>query len=176
MTLDDSVDPTQDAHVSNHPGVRRVRAALAAHGVTGDVRILSGSGRTAAHAADQLGVDVAQIANSLVFRIGASADAQPLLVLTSGRHRVDTDRVARVLGVERVHRADADLVRSATGFAIGGVSPVGHPAPIPTLVDRALGEHDVVWAAAGHPNAVFPTTFDELVRVSGGRVADVGDD
>jgi prolyl-tRNA editing enzyme YbaK/EbsC (Cys-tRNA(Pro) deacylase) len=113
---------------------------------------------------------VGAIANSLVF----VADGSPLLVLTSGAHRVDTAWVARVVGAATVRRADADFVRTHTGFAIGGVAPVAHPEAIKTLVDTWLAKYDVVWAAAGHPHWVFPTTFEELVRISGGSVADVG--
>jgi len=157
--------------ITDHPAVNRVRAALAAHGVDRRVTILDGSARTAAQAAQQLGVDVGQIANSLVFRLGPATSTEPLLILTSGRHRVDTTMVAGLLAVEGVHRADADLVRAATGFTIGGVSPVAHPAPLRTLVDAALADYEVVWAAAGHPHAVFPTTYDELLRITGGTAA-----
>ncbi|HJX44417.1 MAG TPA: YbaK/EbsC family protein, partial [Geodermatophilus sp.] len=97
------------------------------------------------------------------------------LVLTSGAHRVDTARVAALLGVPRVQRADADFVREHTGQPIGGVAPVGHPAPIGTLVDVELARYEQVWAAAGHPSAVFPTTYDELLRLTGGTPAEVGD-
>lgn len=158
-----------------HPSVVRVRAALAAAEVRGDVVVLDGAARTAAQAAAYLGVDVAQIANSLVFatRSGPDAAPAPLLVLTSGGHRVDTAKVAADLGLAEVGRADPDFVRERTGFAIGGVAPVGHLAPVTTLVDSALAAYEVIWAAAGHPHAVFPTTFAELVRISGGRPATV---
>jgi prolyl-tRNA editing enzyme YbaK/EbsC (Cys-tRNA(Pro) deacylase) len=154
-----------------HPNVVRVQQALIAAGAQGDVRLLDQSARTAAEAAAALGVEVGQITNSLVF----VADREPLLVLTSGRHRVDTARVAEVVGVAKVGRADAEFVREHTGVAIGGVSPVGHPRPIRTLIDVALRDYDVVWAAAGHTHAVFPTSFDELVRLTGGTPAYVGD-
>lgn len=157
--------------IEGHPAVTRVRHALLAHGVAAPVTILDGSARTAAEAAAQLGVAVGQIANSLVFRTGPATAPEPLLVLTSGRHRVDTTMVARMLSVDGVHRADADLVRTATGFAIGGVPPLGHPAPLRTLVDTALADYEVIWAAAGHPHAVFPTTYDELARITGGTPA-----
>ena len=124
---------------------------------------------TAVAAAAALGVEVGQIANSLVF----DADGKPLLVLTSGAHRVDTAKVADLLGVQRVRRAAPDFVRAATGQPIGGVAPVGHAEPVETLVDAALGQFDVVWAAGGHPRAVFRTSFDELVRLTGGRRAEV---
>ena len=148
-----------------HPSVSNVVSALRSAGASGEVRVLDDSARTAAEAAAALGCDVGAIANSLVF----TADDEPLLVLTSGAHRVDTAVVAEVLGAERVRRADPDTVRSATGQVIGGVAPVGHPAPLTTLVDTALQQHDVVWAAAGHAHAVFPTTYDELLRLTGGR-------
>ena len=105
---------------------------------------------TAAAAAAALGVEVGQIANSLVF----DADGDPLLVLTSGAHRVDTGKVAALIGVRRVRRASPDFVRAATGQAIGGVAPVGHPVPLRTLVDRDLAQYDEVWAAGGIPHAV----------------------
>ncbi|MCW2681150.1 MAG: YbaK/prolyl-tRNA synthetase associated region [Frankiales bacterium] len=152
-----------------HPSVSNVVAALRERGATGEVRVLDDSARTAAEAAAALGVDVGAIASSLVF----TADGEPLLVMTSGAHRVDTSAVAALLGVGSVKRADADTVRAATGQVIGGVAPVGHPAPLPTLVDTALAAHDVVWAAAGHAHAVFPTTYDELLRLTGGRPAQV---
>ena len=156
----------------SHPSVVRVTDRLAELGATGSVKVLDGSARTAAQAAEQLGIEVAQIANSLVF----SADGAPLLVLASGGHRVDTTKVAALVGAASVDRADADFVRTHTGFAIGGVAPVGHPEPLRTLVDTALGRYDEVWAAAGHPHAVFPTTYDELLRLTGGAAADVGVD
>ena len=139
-------------------------------GVAGEVRVLPESAPTAAAAAAQLGCDVGAIANSLVF----AADGAPLLVMTSGAHRVDTARVASLAGAGVVARADPRSVRAWTGQVIGGVGPVGHPAPIRTLVDDWLAKYDVVWAAAGHPHAVFPTSFDELVRITGGTSAEVG--
>src|SRR5450432_701223 len=153
------------------PQAVAVQAALVAAGVRGEVRRLDESARTAAEAAAALGVEVGQIANSLVF----VADGDPLLVLTSGRHRVDTARVAVLVGVTKVGRADADFVREHTGVSIGGVSPIGHPHPLRTLVDIALNDYDVVWAAAGHTHAVFPTTFDELLTLTSGTPAEVGD-
>ena len=158
---------------AEHPSVARVRAELTGRGAAAhQIRILDDSARTAAQAADQLGVEVAQIANSLLF----DADGAPLLVMASGGHRVDTAKVAALVGATRVRRADPDFVRTHTGFAIGGVAPVGHPHPIRTLVDRDLGAFDVLWAAAGHPHAVFPTTYDELLTITGGQPADVGVD
>jgi prolyl-tRNA editing enzyme YbaK/EbsC (Cys-tRNA(Pro) deacylase) len=145
-------------------------AVLGDLGVPGEVRELPESAPTAAAAAAQLGCEVGAIANSLVF----SADGAPLLVMTSGAHRVDTARVARLIGVSAVQRADARSVRAWTGQAIGGVGPVGHPAPIRALVDTWLEKYDVIWAAAGHPHTVFPTSFAELVRITGGTPAEVG--
>jgi prolyl-tRNA editing enzyme YbaK/EbsC (Cys-tRNA(Pro) deacylase) len=147
-----------------HPNVTRVAEILQAAGATGQPVQLDDSARTAAEAAAALGCPVGAIASSLVF----AADGEPLLIVTSGAHRVDTEHVAGLIGVARIKRADADLVRTATGYAIGGVAPVGHPAPLRTLVDVALADHEVVWAAAGHSHAVFPTSYDELLRLTGG--------
>lgn len=162
--------------VAEHPAVLRVRTALGEQGAGGSVVVLDDHARTAAQAAEQLGITVAQIANSLIFAVpdpDAPGGRRPLLVLTSGAHRVDTGKVAALVGAPRLDRADADFVRERTGFAIGGVAPVGHTEPLQTLVDSALAAHGQVWAAAGHPKAVFPTTFDELVRITGGSPADV---
>jgi prolyl-tRNA editing enzyme YbaK/EbsC (Cys-tRNA(Pro) deacylase) len=153
-----------------HPSARPIQVALKNAGVLGEVRMLDDSARTAAEAAAALGVEIGQIVNSLVF----VADGEPLLVLTSGRHRVDTAKVAALIGVAKVGRADADFVREHTGISIGGVSPIGHPTQLRTIVDIALGDYDVIWAAAGHSHAVFPTTFDELVAITGGTPAAVG--
>jgi prolyl-tRNA editing enzyme YbaK/EbsC (Cys-tRNA(Pro) deacylase) len=155
---------------AEHPGVRRVAEALAAAGATGEVVELADEVRTAALAAAALGVEVGAIANSLVF----DADGEPLLVLTSGAHRVDTEQVAALLGVSALRRATPEFVRAATGQPIGGVAPVGHPAPLRTLVDVLLAEHDVVWAAGGVPHVVFATTYDELLRITAGTPAEVG--
>lgn len=152
-----------------HPTVVRVVEALEAGGWRGSARVLPDTARTAAEAAEGLGCDVGAIASSLVFL----ADGEPLLVLTSGAHRVDTLVVAARLGASVVERAPAALVREVTGYAIGGVPPVGHRRPLRTLVDVDLARHDVVWAAAGHPHAVFPTTYDELLRLTGGTPAEV---
>jgi prolyl-tRNA editing enzyme YbaK/EbsC (Cys-tRNA(Pro) deacylase) len=152
-----------------HPSAVNVADALRALGVVGQVRELPEPAPTAATAAAQLGCEVGAIANSLVF----SADGAPLLVLTSGAHRVDTGKVAALLSVAAVKRADPEFVRAATGQVIGGVAPVGHPQPLRTLVDRWLEKYDVVWAAAGDAHTVFPTSFTELVRITGGTPADV---
>ncbi len=150
--------------------VIRVREALAAEGVPGQVRRLDDSARTAKEAAEALGIVPAQIASSLIFM----ADGQAVLVVASGGHRVDTSKLSALLDGVEIGKANADDVRQATGFAIGGVAPIGHPSPIRTIVDFDLGKYDEVWAAGGHPHYVFPTTFDELVRITGGTPADVG--
>jgi prolyl-tRNA editing enzyme YbaK/EbsC (Cys-tRNA(Pro) deacylase) len=154
------------------PASDTVARALTESGVTGTVRRLDSSARTAALAAEQLGVPVGAIATSLVF----SADGHPLLVMTSGAHRVDTALLAVALGVARIERADAEFVRRHTGQPIGGVAPVGHPEPLRTVVDVALAGYPQVWAAAGHPHTVFPTSYDELVRITGGTPAVVARD
>jgi prolyl-tRNA editing enzyme YbaK/EbsC (Cys-tRNA(Pro) deacylase) len=152
-----------------HDSVERVAADLAALGVAGQVRELPEPAPTAATAAAQLGCEIGAIANSLVF----AADGAPLLVLTSGAHRVNTAKVAAELGVAALRRADPEFVYASTGQRIGGVAPVGHPRPITTLVDTTLQAYDTVWAAAGHPHAVFPTSFGELIRITSGRAMDV---
>lgn len=154
---------------SVHANTERVAAALTAGGVAADVRELDASTRTAAEAAAALGVPVGAIVKSLVF----AADGEPVLVLASGDHQVDTTAVAGTLGAAAVTRADPDLVRAATGFPIGGVAPVGHPQQLPTVVDTHLRDFTVVWAAAGTPRAVFPTTYDDLLRLTGGTPAEV---
>src|ERR1700730_9401677 len=146
-------------------------AVLRDLGGAGEVRELPESAPTAPAAAAQPGCEVGPIANSLIF----SADGAPLLVMTSGAHRVSESRVAALVGAGSVTRADARSVRGGTGQAIGGVAPVGHPAPIRTLVDTWLDKYDEVWAAAGHPHTVFPTSFAELIRVTNGTPADVGE-
>lgn len=152
-----------------HPNVARVARALHDGGARGEVRQLDSSTRTAQEAADALGVPVGAIVKSLVF----TADDSPVLVLASGDHQVDTHKVAGTLTATTVTRADADTVRAATGFPIGGVAPLAHPQPLRTVVDRHLATYDVLWAAAGTPHAVFPTTYDELLRLTGGAPADV---
>lgn len=153
-----------------HKNAEHVASELRKLGVPGEVRELPEPAPTAATAAAQLGCEVGAIANSLVF----AADGVPLLILTSGAHRVDTGKVAAELGVTELGRATPEFVHASTGQRIGGVAPVGHPAPIRTIVDNALGAYDVVWAAAGHAHTVFPTSFDELVRITAGTPMDVG--
>ncbi len=152
-----------------HPNVQAVHDVLSSAGAPGRITMLPDAVATAAAAATALGVSVGQIANSLIF----DADGEPLLVLTSGAHRVDTTKVAALVGASAVRRATPEFVREHTGQPIGGVAPVGHPKPVRTLVDTALGEYDEVWAAGGIPHAVFPTTFAELVRITGGSPAEV---
>lgn len=148
---------------------RLVHDALRAAGITGDIVVLPDAASTAVLAADALGVEVGAIANSLVF----VSDGEPLLVMTSGAHRVDTAALAARLGRGRIQRATPDQVREATGQAIGGVAPTGHPARLTTIVDEALAAYPEIWAAGGTPHTVFPLTYDELVRLTGGTVAKV---
>ena len=150
------------------PSVQRVRYALAPAELHSEIVEYAETTKTAQAAADALGTTVERIVKSLVFL----ADGEPLVVLASGINRVDTGRIGRELG-RHIDRADAARVRAATGFAIGGVAPVGYPAPVETLIDRDLLQYDVVWAAAGTPHHVFPIAPADLVRVTGGRVADV---
>ena len=156
----------------NQESVIRVRETLARLGATGEIRHLDESARTAKEAADALGIEVGQIASSLIFL----ANSRPVLVIASGAHRVDTERLSRVLNGAIIDKANATGVRIATGFAIGGVAPVGHPEPLRTVVDTALSQFETVWAAAGHPHCVFPTTYDELLRITGGEAAEVGEE
>jgi prolyl-tRNA editing enzyme YbaK/EbsC (Cys-tRNA(Pro) deacylase) len=152
-----------------HPRSRAVHDALRANGIGGEIVVLPDAASTAALAAAALGVDVGAIANSLVFW----SDGEPLLVMTSGAHRVDTTALAERLGRGSIARATPEQVRRATGQAIGGVAPTGHPAPVTTVVDEDLAGYDEIWAAGGTPHTVFPLTFDELVRLTGGPVVKV---
>jgi prolyl-tRNA editing enzyme YbaK/EbsC (Cys-tRNA(Pro) deacylase) len=152
-----------------HPSIARFRAELAARGGTGEIVVLPDSVHTAALAAEALGCEVGAIANSLLFDAGGA----PVLILTSGAHRVDTAKAAATVGVEALERATPDFVRQHTGQVIGGVSPIAHPAPVPTYIDPWLRKYDVVWAAAGHPAAVFSTTYDELVAMTGATEIEV---
>ena len=154
---------------AEHASITRFREAHARLGGTGEVVILPDSVHTAALAAAALGCEVGAIANSLLFDAGGS----PVLILTSGSHRVDTAATAARLGVPALKRATPDFVREHTGQVIGGVSPIAHPAPVPTWLDVQLQRYDVVWAAAGHPAAVFSTTFEELARMTGAPTIDV---
>lgn len=147
-----------------HPAVDRVRDALLTFGIDPEIRWFDEATTTAQAAADALGIPVGAIANSLLFTL----DGEPLLVLTSGSHRVDTEWLGEQLGGS-IGRASKEVVKLATGQVIGGVAPLGHPAPVRTLVDRALADYDTVWAAAGHAHTVFPTNYDELLRITGGE-------
>lgn len=150
------------------PAAQRVQAALAERGFDFAVQELPASTRTAAEAAAAIGCEVAHIAKSLVFR--GAASNQPVLVVASGTNRVSESRVGKLLG-EPIAKADAAFVREATGFAIGGIPPVGHVHPLTTLVDEDILQFPVIWAAAGTPHAVFRLTPKDLVDLCGGRVA-----
>ncbi|WP_109471118.1 YbaK/EbsC family protein [Ornithinimicrobium cavernae] len=152
-----------------HPRNQAVQDALTAAGIASRIQVLDEHARTAALAAAQLGCEVAAIANSLVFM----ADGQPLLVMASGAARVDTDVIASAVGADSVTKASADQVRAATGQAIGGVAPTGHPTPLQTLVDPELGAHDTIWAAGGTPDSIVPLTFQQLVTITAGHVTPV---
>ena len=157
MTLD------SPGNVLENPSVLRVVAALREHGVRGEVTVLPDAARTARAAAD-----------ALVFRAHPFDDGvRPLLVLTSGAHRVDPVKLADLLGLEEISIADAEFVRSRTGFAIGGVPPLAHLEPPMTVVDVSLSRYETIWAAAGHPHTVFPTSYDELLRLTAGIPAEV---
>jgi len=151
--------------------VKRVITALQENGCAGEIKVLSDSARTAAEAAAALGIEVGQIASSLIFKL---PDGSPLLIITSGRHRVDTDLVASNLGIEQLGRVDADYVKEQSGFSIGGVAPIGWVSPATILIDEALNDYEVVWAAAGHPHAVYPTSFAELLAITSAKPMVVG--
>jgi prolyl-tRNA editing enzyme YbaK/EbsC (Cys-tRNA(Pro) deacylase) len=153
--------------------VKRFQEAATKLGVKGEVNILSETARTAVDAANGLGIEVGQIASSLIFKLPSG---NPLLIITSGRHRVDTDLVAKNLGIPELGRADANYVKEVSGYSVGGVSPIGWTSqPEMTLIDQALNDYPVVWAASGHPHAVYPTSFDELIACTGASPMVVGD-
>src|SRR3954453_5587779 len=152
-----------------HAALARFRSEVAARGGRGRIVVLPDAVHTAALAAEALGCEVGAIANSLLF----DADGGPVLVLTSGAHRVDTGKVAALIGGGRLSRATPEFGRAHTGQVIGGVSPIAHPAPVPTYLDSWLRRYPVVWAAAGHPSAVFSTTFDELAAMTGATEIEV---
>jgi prolyl-tRNA editing enzyme YbaK/EbsC (Cys-tRNA(Pro) deacylase) len=154
---------------AEHAAVTRFKQAHSAAGGGGRVVILPDSVHTAALAAEALGCEVGAIANSLVF----DAAGTPVLILTSGAHRVDTAATAARIGVPALKRATPEFVREHTGQVIGGVSPLAHPSPVPTYLDPALRQYDEIWAAAGHPAAVFSTTYDELLAMTGAVEVDV---
>jgi len=149
---------------------QRVQDALRSAGFGNEVRELDVPVRTAAAAAEAVGCRPEQIVKSLVFR--RAETGRPLLVVASGGHRVSEDRLSALAG-EPLVMGDPRFVREVTGFAIGGIPPVGHAQAIETIVDAHLLRLDGLWAAAGHPNSLFPLTGDELVRMTGGRVAEV---
>lgn len=154
---------------AEHPSIAHFRAEHQRRGGRGEIVILPDSVHTAALAAEALGCAVGAIANSLLF----DADGSPVLILTSGDHRVDTGLAAERIGRGPLRRAAPDFVRTHTGQVIGGVSPIAHPAPVPTYLDGWLARHDVVWAAAGHPAAVFSTSYDELLALTGATPIEV---
>lgn len=161
--------------IQARPAVSRVRAALHAAGIDGEIRVLADSTRTALEAASALDVEVAQIASSLVFR---RPDGEPVLVITSGAHRVDAARVAAALGLARLERVDAAYVKSASGFSIGGVSPLGWEGEhthLTVVIDEDLAPYEVIWAAAGHPHAVFACTFAQLRDACEARTLNVAE-
>ncbi len=152
--------------------VKRVQQALIDLGVSGQIKVLSESARTAQEAADGLGIEVGQIASSLIFKL---PDHSPLLIITSGRHRVDVDLVAKNLGIEKLERVDAAYVKEISGFSIGGVAPIGWISQATIIIDKALNDYEIVWAAAGHPHAVYPTSFKELLQCTDAQPMVVGD-
>nr|WP_042181258.1 YbaK/EbsC family protein [Kibdelosporangium sp. MJ126-NF4]CEL14915.1 Uncharacterized protein SCO3165 [Kibdelosporangium sp. MJ126-NF4]CTQ96455.1 Uncharacterized protein SCO3165 [Kibdelosporangium sp. MJ126-NF4] len=161
---------------TDHPAVAKFTAALLEAGLADcaqGIRILDDDARTAVAAAQALGIEVGAIANSLVFRATHDGAVEPLLVLTSGAHRADTAAIAKIVGAEHIGRADPAFVKEHTGQTIGGVAPAGHPHPIRTLIDNHLATYPVVWAAAGHPKSVYPTTFEQLTALTRGTAADV---
>jgi prolyl-tRNA editing enzyme YbaK/EbsC (Cys-tRNA(Pro) deacylase) len=158
--------------VLSNPSVERVRAALAAASLQPQIVELPGAATTAKAAAEFLGCEVAQIANSLIFRATESDSA--VLVMSSGARRVSTEKLAQLVG-EPIGKANAEFVRSKTGFAIGGVAPVGHTAQPRTFVERGLAAWSDIWAAAGHPSTVFRLSYADLVRITGGAEAELAE-
>ena len=153
--------------------VKRFQEAATKLGVKGEVNILAETARTAIDAANGLGIEVGQIASSLIFKLPSG---NPLLIITSGRHRVDTELVAKNLGITELGRADANYVKEVSGYSVGGVSPLGWISkPEVILIDQALNDYEVVWAASGHPHAVYPTTYAELITCTGAQPMVVGD-
>jgi prolyl-tRNA editing enzyme YbaK/EbsC (Cys-tRNA(Pro) deacylase) len=166
---------------TEHASVKRVRTELESHGIATEIRHLSDTARSAAEAASVLEVEVGQIASSIVFKIETEDGERPLLVVTSGRHRVNTQKVADALGIPKLGRADADFVRNWSGFAIGGVSPVGwiHEGEVfqpQTIVDVALNDYEVVWGACGHTHVVCRLDFESLLLITGGSALAVAED
>ncbi|MFI1198978.1 YbaK/EbsC family protein [Streptomyces sp. BHT-5-2] len=166
--MSDSVTDNSLAATTAQPHPRFAEA-LVGLGLSVEVRRFPEATRTAAEAAAAVGCDLAQIVKSLIF----TADGAPVLVLMDGASRVDVERVRAELGATRVRRADADLVRETTGYAIGGVPPFGHRTRTPVLADRGILAHPTVWAAAGTPHTVFPLDPQSLVAHAGARLVDV---
>ncbi|MSO28182.1 MAG: YbaK/EbsC family protein [Candidatus Planktophila sp.] len=153
--------------------VKRFIQAAIDLGVNGQVTVLSDTARTAVDAANGLGIEVGQIASSLIFKLPSG---NPLLIITSGRHRVDTELVAKNLGIAELGRADANFVKDVSGYSVGGVAPLGWiNQPEKILIDQALNDYEIVWAASGHPHAVYPTSFAELITCTGATPMVVGD-
>ena len=153
--------------------VKRFKEAAHSLGVKGEINILAETARTAIDAANGLGIEVGQIASSLIFKLPSG---NPLLIITSGRHRVDTNLVAKNLNIPELGRADANYVKEVSGYSVGGVSPIGWiSTPEITLIDEALNDYEIVWAASGHPHAVYPTSYAELIECTGATPMVVGD-
>ena len=153
--------------------VRRFIQAATDLGVNGQVTVLAETARTAVDAANGLGIEVGQIASSLIFKFPSG---NPLLIITSGRHRVDTELVAKNLVITELGRADANYVKEVSGYSVGGVAPLGWISqPEKILIDQALNDYQVVWAASGHPHAVYPTSYAELITCTGATPMIVGD-
>ena len=157
---------------SHHPSVQRVRAWLAEAGSEANVIELSETARSAQDAANSIGTELGSIVKSLVFSVGG----KPVMALVAGDRQCDTKVLPAALGLEgKAKRADADLVRDATGFSIGGVAPVAHVQNLPLVIDASLARFETIYAAAGHPYCVFATTAAELVRLTGGALRkDIG--
>ncbi len=153
--------------------VKRFKEAADSLGVKGEINILADTARTAIDAANGLGIEVGQIASSLIFKLPSG---NPLLIITSGRHRVDTELVAKNLNIAELGRADANYVKEVSGYSVGGVSPIGWiTTPEITLIDEALNDYEIVWAASGHPHAVYPTSYAELITCTSATPMVVGD-
>lgn len=154
----------------NSSSVRKVKVAIARKGYSFEIKVLPDSTRTAKEAAEAIGCTIPEIAKSLIFK-GAESD-NPILVIASGSNRVDTEKISKLVN-EKVVKADADFIRSETGFAIGGIPPVGHKYSLNTIIDEDLMNFDVIWAAAGTPFAVFSLHSKELENITGGNIATV---
>ena len=160
-------------HILERASVKRAQEAMDRLNVSGRIHALSESARTSQEAADSLGVEVGQIASSLIFKLPSGG---ALLIITSGRHRVDTDLVAKNLDIPELGRADANYVKEVSGYSVGGVSPIGWiTTPEITLIDEALNDYEIVWAASGHPHAVYPTSYTELIACTGATPMVVGE-